>query len=187
MNMQTYTNWSCLPCAFAMALDMAVEKFIDTIGHDGSDEPYAGLPGQKAGFHEQECIEVCQQFGYACTPIEIVPQMMPVPDGPVRQIWFRPEQRLTENWARFRRHLEGTRGVLTGVKKRLNEDAVGHTLGHAVAWNGMIYDPQGKGFIYLFENAYQFGFVPRTYWKIQEVMNGRGREDGSFNTSTEEA
>jgi hypothetical protein len=182
-----------------MALHMPVKKLIEMIGHDGSEEPYRELPGQKAGFHEQECINVCQQLGYACTPIEIVPQMIPVSGGPVRSVWFLPEgqsdwpgtlrgQLIANledwNWRRFIQHLKDTRGVLTGEKKRIGSNVV---VGHAVAWSGMIYDSQGKGFIYSLENAHQYGFVPRTYWKIQEIMNGRGRKDGSFNTSTEKA
>lgn len=153
-----------------MALDIPVGEFIKMIGHDGSEQPYEDLPGQKAGFHEQECIEALQQLGYACTPIEIVPQMMPAPGGPIRPIWFPPIQFPTGpegNWRRFIQHLKETRGVITGAKKYKNK-----MIGHAVAWNNVIYDPQGDGFIYAIEEAYNFSFTPRTYWKIQEVRNG---------------
>ena len=170
MNMKTGNGWSCLPCSFAMVLDLSVEEFIKMLGHDGSAEPYPAYPGQKAGFHEQECIEVAQQLGYACTPIEIVPQMMPMPGGPIRPIWFPgagdPEG---ANWQRFLRHLNGSRGVLTGVKQRTNSVK---RLGHAVAWDGSyVYDPQGEGFLYRIDEASDFGFTPRNYWKIQEVTN----------------
>lgn len=169
MKIQTGDKWSCLPCSFAMAIGIPVEKLIKMIGHDGSDEPYDELPGQKAGFHEQECIEVLQRLGYACTPIEIVPQMMPALRGPIRPIWF-PLKQLTAapedwNWQRFIRHLKDTRGVITGVTKRANG-----VIGHAVAWKGVIYDP--RGYMYTIEEAGNYNFVPRTYWKIQETMNG---------------
>jgi hypothetical protein len=168
-----------------MVLDIPVRKFIGMMEHDGSKEPYESLPGQKAGFHEQECIEVLQRLGYACTPIEIVPQMMPVSGGPIRPIWFLPEQ-VTDsqedgNWQRWVNHLEGTHGVITGVKRFLEVNKV---LGHAVAWNREVYDPQGRGFIYSLEKFNDYGFVPRVYWKIQEIIDGRAAKNGSLNTCT---
>lgn len=187
MKMRTGNNWSCLPCSFAMVLDISVEKFIRMIGHDGSDKPYEDYPGQKAGFHEQECIEVLQRLGYACTPIEIVPQLTPVVGGPLRPIWFFPEKLTGDpedwNWQRFIRHLKGTRGVITGAKKRIDSSEM---LGHAVAWDGLVHDPQGRGFTYTIEEAHNYGFIPRGYWKIQEIINGRSTKNGSFNTCAEE-
>ena len=168
MNMKTGNGWSCLPCSFAMVLDLPVEEFIKMIGHDGSAEPYPAYPGQKAGFHEQECIEVVQQLGYACTPIEIVPQMMPMPGGPIRPIWFpgTDSDREENNWQRFKRHLTDTYGVITGLRQR----ASGAVIGHAVAWDGKnIDDSQGEGSLYSLEEVSDFGFTPRVCWKIQEV------------------
>lgn len=169
MNLKVGNGWSCLPCAFAMVLDLTVEEFTELIGHDGSAEPYDALPGQKAGFHEQECVEAVQLLGYACTPIEIVPQMMPHPGGPIRPIWFpgTESDREENNWRRFKRHLINTYGVITGVKQR----ASGGVIGHAVAWDGKhIYDSRGEGCIYSFEEAIDFDFTPRTYWKVQEIV-----------------
>lgn len=170
MNLKVGNGWSCLPCAFAMVLDISVEELVGLIGHDGSAEPYVNRPGQKAGFHEQECVEAAQLLGYACTPIEIVPQMMPVPGGPIRPIWFpgTESDREENNWRRFKRHLTNTYGVITGLKQRPN----GEMIGHAVAWNGRnIYDSQGDGCIYALGEAKDFSFTPRTYWKIQEVIH----------------
>ncbi len=165
MKIQTSNNWSCLPCSFAMVLDIPVREFIDRLGHDGSEKPYQERPDQEAGFHEQECIEVVQRLGYACTPIEIVPQMIAAPECLYpRQIWFSPG-REEANWERFKGHLYNTRGVLTGLKKKINRADIGH----AVAWNGKIYDSQGKGFIYSLANASDYGFAPRVYWKIQRI------------------
>jgi len=127
----------------------------------------------KAGFHEQECIEVVQRLGYACTPIEIVPQMMPVPNGPVRPIWFWPEQLTGDpeewNWQRFNQHLKNSKGVITGTVKCTGVHSV---LGHAVAWNEIVYDVRKGGLLYSIIMADYYGFTPRTYWKIQEVVNG---------------
>ncbi len=172
MTIQTHNAWSCLPCSFAMAIDMPVEEFIDEIGHQGAAEPYPGLD-TKAGFHEQECIDVLQRRGFACTPIEIVPQMVPCEGGPTRQIWFGSRPGLSPedcNWERFLSHLQGTCGVLTGVKKKINSDSF---IGHAVAWfDDMIHDPQGPGYIYSMDDAPNYGYMPRAYWKVQEVTNG---------------
>lgn len=171
MTIQTHNAWSCVPCSFATAIDIPVQEFIDEIGHDGSDKPYFGLD-TKAGFHEQECIDVLQRRGFACTLIEIVPQMVPCKGGPVRQVWFgqRPGLTLEDgNWERFLSHLQGTCGVLTGVKRKINSDSF---IGHAVAWfDGMIHDPQGSGYIYSIDDAPNYGYIPRAYWKIQEVTN----------------
>ncbi len=158
-----------------MVLNTPVRRFIDMIGHDGSAKPYDERPQQEAGFHEQECIEVAQKLGFACTPIEIVPQMLPAPGCKVsRPVWFPPHYYLRAvseetNWRRFCQHLEGTCGVLTGLKKKISDSEIGH----AVAWghNNEIYDPQGKGFIYSLSQAPNFGFTPRVYWKIQEVKD----------------
>jgi hypothetical protein len=151
-----------------MVLDITVEELTQLIGHTGSAELYDTLPGQKAGFHEQECIEAAQLLGYACTPTEVVPQMMPYPGGPIRSIWFpgTESDREENNWRRFKRHLTNTCGVITGLSQRTSSGVVGH----AVAWDGdNIYDSRGEGFIYSLEEASDFGFTPRTYWKIQEV------------------
>jgi hypothetical protein len=156
-----------------MAIDIPVAEFIEDIGHDGGAEPYPSLD-TKAGFHEQECIDVLQRRGFACTPVEIVPQMVPFDRGPARQIWFggqRPGLSPEDcNWERFLTHLQGTCGVLTGVKKKINSNSF---IGHAVAWfDGMIHDPQGSGYIYSIDDAPNYGYIPRAYWKIQEVTNG---------------
>lgn len=181
MKMQTGNSWSCLPCSFAMVINMPVKDFISLLGHDGGAKPYPEAPEQVAGFHEQECIEVLQALNYACTPIEMVPQMMPWLDGPMRQIWFPrvsvvPEPpscldlRAVGNKERFIRHLSNTCGVLTG--KRII-DPRARPIGHAVAWDGQsIYDPRGDhGLIYSFYNAGEHGFSPQTFWKVQD-LNG---------------
>ena len=154
-------TWSCLPTAFAMVIKLNPQEFIEQIGHDGSAEPYRDSDF-KAGFHEQECIEVALRYNYTCTPIEFGPTISPYLDGhDARKVFFvsGPE----DNWARLQRHMQGSDGVLTGTYK---------TLGHAVAWDRatrMIYDPNFGGLIYPFEDAYKFGFIPGCFWKVQYV------------------
>ena len=156
-------NWSCLPTAFAMAIGWPTDRIIQEIGHDGSDELYHAK-GVKAGFHEQECIEVLQKFGYACTPIEIVPCISPNTDlSDYRLVYF--GDGLTSNVARLKRHLEDSHGVLTGIYTKNDK-----VTGHAVAWDGtMIYDPNFGGRIYTFDDSSKHGFTPRCYWKVQHV------------------
>lgn len=158
-------DWSCLPTAFAMAIDMDPESFIKQIGHDGSAEPYP-KSDFKAGFHEQECIEVALRFGYTCTPIEIGPTISPYLDGhDARKVFFvsAPE----DNWARLRRHMRGSDGVLTG-----QYITAAKTVGHAVAWDHAtktIYDPNFGGVRYPFPEGCGHGFTPGCFWKVQHV------------------
>lgn len=157
-----------------MVLGIPVKKLIDMIGHDGSTKLYAERPQQEGGFHEQECIEAAQKLGFACTPIEIVPQMVLAGCTVSRPVWFPPYTQLLAtseetNLRRFYRHLQKSRGVLTGLKNRINSTV---KIGHAVAWgHNEIYDPQGEGFIYSLTEASDYGFNPRVYWKIQEIKH----------------
>ena len=165
------TGWQCLPIAFARVLNYKLSWFMAQIGHDGSEEPYHDMPGVKRGFHQQECLEVLQKLGYACTPIELVPQIRPTPGGPTRQIWF-PGDGMQEqnNEGRFQSHLRGTSGVLTGVVMRGNRQSA---MGHAVAWCGLtrlIRDSRrDMPSYYTLEDAGKYNFIPTTYWKVQRI------------------
>jgi hypothetical protein len=163
-------NWSCLPTAFAMVIDKPVTWFIDKIGHAGAEEPY-GVSGLKAGFHEQECIEVMQAEGFACTPIELIPTISPFLDKrDAKPIFFGMGE--TDNWVRFMRHLRETRGVLVGFyRKPSKPDQV---IGHATAWDHqeqMIYDSNLGGRVYKFADMYNYGFTPRCFWKVQRTAH----------------
>ncbi|MHC4301839.1 MAG: hypothetical protein ACYS7Y_31620 [Planctomycetota bacterium] len=168
MKLQTNPNyWSCLPTSFAMAVDKPVTWFIAQIGHPGAEEPY-DVKGLKAGFHEQECIEVVQGMGFACTPIELVPTISPYTDGrSSRPIYF--GLGVDDNYHRMFKHMEGVNGVVTGVyvpappKKQI---------GHAVAWDGlkkMVYDSNHGGQVYPVTGMFNHHFIPRCFWKIQRV------------------
>lgn len=161
-------GWSCLPTAFAMAMDLEPCDVIRHIGHDGSNEPYKE-GSFKAGFHEQECIEVAQRLGFVCTPIEAVPTISPHLDGrDARPIYFGDE--LADNWTRFLRHLDGTCGVFTGTYTLPGESTPFQ--GHAVAWDGVttrkIHDSKGLR-CYPLEKAAKYGFTPGCFWKVQYV------------------
>ena len=158
-------NWSCLPTAFAMVIGRPPAWLIEQIGHDGSAEPYKDK-SLKAGFHEQECIEILQDLSYSCTPIEALPTITPALDGhEVRPIYFGGG--VAGNWVRFLRHLDGACGVLTGTYTRPGEGNC--VRGHAVAWDGVeIHDPIGPR-IYPLEDAHKYGFTPGCFWKVQDV------------------
>lgn len=74
-------NWSCLPTAFAMVLDLPVKEIIDLIGHDGSTITWPKLPSPfcRRAFHIQELINVSHRLGYTCTPFVSRPLIAPSP------------------------------------------------------------------------------------------------------------
>jgi hypothetical protein len=135
MRLQRNPNrWSCLPTAFAIALDVPVAEVIKRIGHDGSEVAFRGQrePNCRRGFHIQECIEVALSLGIAVTPVEAFPRHAPAFDVNPVVISF-PQG----NEARFRRTIEESRGVITGR---------GLYTQHAVAYGyRVIYDPGGFG------------------------------------------
>lgn len=53
--------WSCLPTAFAIALEVPVQQVIADIGHDGSEIIFDGYPEPlcRRGFHTSELIDYC--------------------------------------------------------------------------------------------------------------------------------
>ena len=137
-----------------MACGIPFAVFIGMLGHDGGDFPYTNKLF-KAGFHPQECIEVIQQAGWSCTPIELFPRLTP-DNIETRDILFN-----SGNWARFLLHLSHCKnGVIEGTTNKQ-----GTITGHAVAWDGChIYDP--RGVIYSFAEHDHFNFYPRVLWKL---------------------
>jgi hypothetical protein len=124
-------NWSCLPTAFAIALDVNVSIVIGQIGHDGSRIlwPRNPEPECRQGFHIQELIDVAWFYhNRAVTPIEALPCLHPRIEDPVHP--------LRVNLDRFEKYLKGNKGVLIGLHE-------GEKM-HAVAWDGAkVYDPRG--------------------------------------------
>src|SRR5262245_38829094 len=85
MNLQHSPNWwSCLPTAFAIALDVSVRELIAEIGHDGSDIifPDQPEPYSRRSFHIQEFISPCLKRDYALLIVEAVPTIHP--DYPIQ-------------------------------------------------------------------------------------------------------
>ncbi len=111
---------NCLAVASAMALGITYDQLIKSIGHDGQKIIFPDLPdpGKRQGFHIQEVVDVAIKMGIAVTPIEALPYS--TPDGQkVYGVNFKIK--------RFQNHLIGSRGVITGMKKKWR---------HAVYWDG---------------------------------------------------
>src|SRR4051812_46325565 len=77
---KTPNKWSCVPTAFAICLDIPVEKIIEEIGHDGSNIifPHLTEPLCRRGFHLQELFKVCHNHGYAVTQFDVDPELINV-------------------------------------------------------------------------------------------------------------
>ena len=127
--------WSCLPAAFATALEVPIEAVLAIVGHDGSEITHAGLPEpmNRRGFHPQEFIKMCLEDAMAVTRVELfptaAPQMVNILSSKVFDIG---------GWQWFRKSLFHSTGVIDC------RTAVG--TGHAMAYQGMgnhalIFDP----------------------------------------------
>lgn len=135
MNLLKSPNeWSCLPTAFAMAMNLPLERILEMIGHDGSEPFWPGLPSPMGlrGFHEQELVDVARKHGF--NPIHILAapayEHWPILGKPVKRLW--PDWFCIE---RMNLLMETNIGVICGM--------VG-TQGHAVAWDGeSFYNPNG--------------------------------------------
>lgn len=140
MELQRQPNgWSCLPTAFAMALDIPVEKLLRELGHDGSLVVFPEFrdPYCRRGFHPQELVELCYRRHKHVIEFQACPTLVPPTIAGVR---CRPEMAIyTQEETQSRMDfLLKRKGVLTG-DTRLGKP------NHAVAWNGeIIYDPNGS-------------------------------------------
>jgi len=121
-------EWSCLVTAFAIALNTPLEKILDIIGHDGSEDihPHLPIPYCKRSFHIQELIDVGFKLNYAIIQIDL--EFIQIAG---EHIWSSGAK--TE---RFVDYMGRNIGVLTGIGLSGKP--------HAVAWNGhQCLDPNG--------------------------------------------
>lgn len=119
-------NWSCLPTAFAMILELPVEHLITLIGHDGSEIKYPQLkePFCRRSFSPHEFFHILLELGYACTPI-------------LKEYELGADEEVQCRTSEFMDNMLRTySGVICGVTSRGNR--------HSVAWDRrMIFDPTG--------------------------------------------
>jgi hypothetical protein len=151
-------RWMCLPASFAIVLDLPLSDIFREIGHDGSQIMWPDLlePTCRRAFHPQELIHVCLSHGHAATRIELFPVLCPTPNGGKHIIDY-PD----DNWVRFTRVIDLSRGVIEGVGQRC---------GHAVAYEyGHIFDPDGHEYDYSREACEQRGFYTQHLWRIDRT------------------
>lgn len=124
---QKKNSWSCLPIAFATALNIPTEAILIWLGHDGSEVVLAGLPEplNRRGFHPQELIAFCLESNIAVTQVDLIPSGA----GSKNEIHPRKFTIGKEDpIANFHRHLFNSKGVL-GCRKMAG-------LGHALSYVG---------------------------------------------------
>jgi hypothetical protein len=153
MSEQNLNRWSCLPQAFAIALNLSLDEFIELIGHNGSAIMWPHLPEPlcRRGHTIQECIKVCLELGYSVTPIAVSYKHKPTPDTEPLNLYDREI---------FNAQVLRSRGVLTGACKKCH---------HAVTYNhGIIMD---GGIIYLYSesNCLLHNFTPECLWRIDAI------------------
>lgn len=148
MNLQKQSNkWSCLPTAFAMALNLPVEDVILIIGHDGSDKlfPSQEEPYCRRSFHIQELIDVSLKHGYSVTEI-LLHSYLEVMDEIIDVQEFGKERMVD--------YLKNYTGVLIGRQDNGTP--------HAVAWDGVdILDPNGTVYNLIHFNVNMFMLIQK--------------------------
>ena len=148
----TPNRWSCLPTAFAIALDVRAGMLIKWLGHDGSRvvRPELAAPECYLGFHIQELIGYAWYMGHATTPFEANPRS--TVGGEPHRIEF-----ANGNDTRILTALYANLGVLTG-------QSVATGSHHAVAWDGeRIYNPTGE--VQGLED-----FAINTFWLLSRLV-----------------
>jgi hypothetical protein len=158
LQQQGSARWMCLPTAFAMALDMPVATLLATIGHDGSEIIFPGLPEPlcRRCFHVQELLQVALSRGFAVTPVELFPVLRPTDTGPHMTVLY-PDN----NWRRFEETIRTSRGVIEGTGARFR---------HVVAYDhGRIFDPKGSLYDYSRLACEAHQFYSRCAWRIDPI------------------
>ncbi len=147
-------RWSCSVTAFAMALRVPVQQLIEELGHDGGEIIFPDLPEPmcRRGFHSQELILAAWRHDFACTPLELFPQIQ----SNCGQHTYRVGMEDHLCWARFIAAIQVTFGVLQGPGR--------HCL-HSVNYrHGQIWDPDGYQYPYSREACEGRSFAGNTLW-----------------------
>ena len=104
-----HNRWSCMLCAFCMALHITIEEAITVLGHDGSEDWFdAPFPANKRGFHQDELTDLAYHFNHAVITINFFP---------LDARTCAKDINVTAAVARLRRYMAGHRGVLLCLKK----------------------------------------------------------------------
>lgn len=155
MNINTSGKW-CLPVAVANVINMDIKTFITRIGHNGMTYPYP-FPNEDEprGFHTQECTDELMSLGYASTPIEFNPSIIPFKGGPVHCLYEHP-------MSQFLHSLSMSDGFICGKFK---------DRGHAVTnFKGLIIDPRYRDHNINYQST-EFAindFIPHVYFRVDK-------------------
>jgi len=128
MKMQTQPNmWSCLPTAFAIALDIDVKKITDYLMHDGSEIWFPDLhePMNRRGFHTSEMFDFCWfSFGIKAMMVPAKVRLW-TPDKSTHHDVYNNDDRV-------KKYMSHGKCVIIEPT-------------HAVAWDGQkVYDPSRR-------------------------------------------
>ena len=140
---------SCVLDSFAYILGVEPKELDRRVGHYGTE-----------GYHTQELIEICLRDGWSVTAIERHPVAMNPETYVNRAIRFSEG-----NERRFARWLAEGTGILLGLTPLTLKT-------HAVAWNGLVYDP---GIDLYYELLTESGtisdlrFTPQTFLKMDQL------------------
>lgn len=124
--------WSCLATAFAIVMDVDVEKIFNFIGHDGSEVIWPQLedPRKRRSFHPRELIIYCLARNYAAIHLDLEAASAADEESIIYEL-------PPINKEHLEHLLINNRGVLIGTTIANRP--------HAVAWEQTtIYDPNGK-------------------------------------------
>jgi len=147
MRMQVTPNaWSCLPTAFAIALEVPLAEVLEGIGHDGSEVAWPDLPEplRRRAFHIQELVLFAFRRSAWVIPFDALPTQIGAHGVTPLLCEYGFEEILRSNF-----------GVLTGLNYAEQR--------HAVAWDGReIWDPNGR--CYSPED-----FHIETFWAIKSA------------------
>lgn len=154
MKMVTSDKYQCVAASFAMVFGIDLPKMLEYLGHDGlgniaTNEPH---PNNQRSFHPQEFVDLCLNWDYGMTMIELYP-LMKHGSTLINHAEFLGEARF------FKSLLHGS-GVLFG--KTIDSET-----GHAVAWDEntyQIYDPRGR--IYKMDDALENDFTPLQFFLL---------------------
>ena len=151
-------SWECMSYSFCMALGMTPAEFYATIGHNGSDIIFPGLPDPmcRRGVHVNECVHVALWLGYSVTPFQLVPVI--AANNGRRTFVMDPLLGPFDHW------INTTRGVLEGDS---------HSCRHAVAYDrGMIYDPDGgEPYPWSIQECESRGFYGKQLWIVNKLRH----------------
>jgi len=152
MKLITQPNaWSCTFAALAMVFDCTIKEIIDYVGHDGSEILNTlPEPACRKGLHIQEGIDVANVFGLSMTPIEAQPVQL---NSEQHEFDLTKWGMFPTTEDRFRFYLDYNIGIIVGKARK-------HW--HTVAWDGVIYDPQGR--IYSLDDC---KINIQTFWIVQ--------------------